>query len=147
MALIFLNGCAVYNGGVETAKTIWGSSTRALENDREQAIANTYNKNFWEVLRGSLEAARKQGYVVFKKDEVKGYLVLMGIPGSVNTTEVGVFFVELGENETRVEVTSLSTNAKRMVSKTLFQQLDILFGLVPSDPEPLPVEVDPQQKP
>ena len=63
-------------------------------------------------------------YLIFQKDEVKGYIILMGIPGYVNTTEVGVFLVEVSGHETRVELSSLSTNAKRAVAKTLFKGLD-----------------------
>ena len=88
---VLLSGCAAVDGGMELAKTIWGSSTRALE-------------------------------------EARGYLVLMGIKGSVNTTEVGVFFVEVNDTQTRVEIASLSTNAKRLVAKSLFHGLDVSFG-------------------
>ena len=137
---VFLSGCVVIDGGVELTKTIWGSSTRALEQARAQAIAKTYDKSYWETLRASLEIVQKKSYTVFKKDEVRGYMVLLGIKGSVNTTEVGVFFVELNDRQTRIEVSSLSTNAKRIVSKALFHGLDIAFGLLPPDP-PQPVAV------
>ena len=138
---IALSGCMVINGGVELSKTIWGSSTRALEEARAQAINKTCDKNYWDVLKAALDVSAKKGYEVFKKDEVRGYVVLIGIKGSVNTTEVGVFFVELGDQQTRVEVSSLSTNAKRIVSKALFHGLDIEFGLAPPDPlQPVPQE-------
>ena len=43
-------------------------------------------------------------------------------------------------HEVRIEISSLSTNAKRMVSKALFHGLDIAFGLIPPDPvEEVPV--------
>ena len=70
----------------------------------------------------------------------------MGIKGSVNTTEVGVFFVEENDHRTRIEVTSLSTNAKRILSKNLFHGLDIVFGLVPPDPEREIILQDMEQK-
>ena len=128
---MFLSGCAVVHGGVELAKTIWGSSTRALEEARPQAIVKTYDKNYWDVVGAAEEFSVKTGYVIFKKDEVKGYMVLMGIKGSVNTTEVGVFFVELNDSATRIEISSLSTNAKRIVAKALFHGLDVSFGNEP----------------
>lgn len=134
---LWLGGCVVIDGGVELTKTVWGSSTRALEQARAEAITKTYDKGYWDVLRSAVEFSQKKGYVIFKKNEIKGYMVLMGIKGSVNTTEVGVFFVELGDSRTRVEVSSLSTNAKRIVAKALFHGLDIAFGLVPPDPEPV----------
>ena len=136
---VFLSGCAVVDGGVELTKTIWGSSTRALEEARANAIVKAYDKGYWDVLRASVGVVEKKKYVVFKKDEVKGYMVVVGVRGSVNTTEVGIFFVEVSDNQTRIEVSSLSSNAKRIVSKALFHGLDIAFGLVPPDPKgPIP---------
>ena len=72
--------------------------------------------------------------LVFKKDDVQGYMVIMGVKGSVNTTEVGIFFVEINDRQTRVEISSLSTNAKRLASKAIFHGLDIAFGLAAPDP-------------
>ena len=132
-APLLLSGCFIIDGGVELTKTIWGSSTRALEEARASAITKTYDKGYWDVVRAATEIAQQQ-YTIFKKDEVRGYMVVLGIKGSVNTTEVGIFFVELGSAQTRVEVSSLSTNAKRIVSKSLFHDLDLAFGLVAPEP-------------
>ncbi len=125
---------------IEFTKTLWGSSTRALEKARDKAITKTYNKPYWDCVRSSLAVAGKRKWIIFKKDEIKGYMIVMGVKGCVNTTEIGVFFDELSDNQTRIEVTSLSTNAKRLVSKWLFHGLDIAFGYLPPDPPP-PVEV------
>jgi len=144
---MFLSGCAVVDGGVEAGKTLWGSSTRALEKARADAITKTYDKNYWDVLKATVDFAKKN-YVIFKKDEIKGYMVVMGVHGSVNTTEVGIFFVETAENQTRIEISSLSTNAKRLVSKALFHELDVAFALVPPDPStPVPVAEPPATTP
>lgn len=142
-----LSGCsAMYRGTVEVGKTIWGTSTRALENARSNAITKTYDKNYWELLRTSLDVAAKNKYEVYYKDEIKGVIVLMGIKGSVNTTEVGLFFTELNDNQTRLEISSLSSNAKRIVAKHLLHGLDVAFGLAPPDPEPAPAEPAPKTK-
>ena len=140
LAVVLSSGCVVVRGGEEVGKTFWGSSTRALEKAREKAIVRTYDQDYWQVFREAIKAVDKKRYLIFKKDEVKGYMVLMRIAGSVNTTEVGVFFVELGEKQTRLEISSLSTNAKRIVAKNLFHLLDIAFGLAPPDLPPPPPE-------
>lgn len=114
-------------------KTFWGSSTRALEKARSNALTKTYDKGYWDCFRTALKIVKKKQLVVFKKDEVRGLMVIMGIPGAVNTTEVGVFFVELNDNQTRVEISSLSTIAKRLLAKTLFHEMDVAFGLVAPD--------------
>jgi len=140
-----LSSCASLNHGVdntvEVAKTIWGSSTRALEQARDNAITKTYDKPYWDCVRSSIAVVtKKQNWVIFKKDEIKGYMVVMGVKGAVNTTEIGIFFDELSDNQTQIEITSLSTNAKRKVAKGLFHGLDIAFGYVPPDP-PEPVVI------
>jgi hypothetical protein len=146
LIVVGLSGCMVIDAGVETTKTIWGSSTRKLEQGRNNAITKTYDKSYWDVVKASHDIAAKY-YTIFKEDAVKGYMVIMGIKGAVDTTEVGVFFVELADNQTRIEITSLSTNAKRLVSKNLFHQLDIAFELVPPDPEePIEIQEEPVKK-
>jgi len=127
------SSCALLDSGEEFAKTLWGSSTRALEKARDSAITKTYDKSYWECVHGVLAVVAQKQWVIFKKDEIRGYMVLMGIKGSVNTTEVGVFFDELSDAQTRIEISSLSTNAKRKVAKALFHELDIIFGFLPPD--------------
>ena len=136
------SSCSSLNNGadnsVEVCKTLWGSSTRALEQARDKAVTKTYDKSYWDCVRSVISVVGKNGWVIFKKDEIKGYIVVMGVKGCVNTTEIGVFFDELSNTQTRIEISSLSSNAKRKVAKGLFHGLDIAFGYLPPDPpEPL----------
>ena len=133
VSVFVLSSCGVWDNSVEVGKTIWGSSTRALEQARDNAITKTYNKSYWDCVRSAITYAHKN-WVIFKKDEIKGYMVVMGVKGCVNTTEIGIFFDELSDNQTRIEIASLSTNAKRKVAKALFHGLDIAFGYLPPDP-------------
>lgn len=139
------SSCAIWNNTVEVGKTIWGSSTRALEQSRDRAITKTYDKPYWECVRNAINVVYKKHWVMFKKDEVKGYMVIMGVKGNVNTTEIGIFFDELSDTQTRIEVTSLSTNAKRKVAKALFHGIDIAFAYLPPDPPEIPVALNPDQ--
>ena len=132
--LCFCSSCTtVFDNTVEFGKTVWGSSTRALERARDRAISRTYDKPYWDCVRSAIDIIGKKKWVMFKKDEIKGCLVVMGVKGCVNTTEIGVFFEELSDNQTRIEVSSLSTNAKRKVAQGLFHALDIAFGYLPPD--------------
>ncbi len=106
---------------------------------RDKAITKTYDKPYWDCVRSAIAVVHKKHWVIFKKDEIKGYMVVMGVKGSVNTTEIGIFFDELSDTQTRIEISSLSTNAKRKVAKALFHGLDIAFGYLPPDP-PEPAE-------
>jgi hypothetical protein len=134
---LFCSSCAVWDDTVEVGKTLWGSSTRALEQARDRAITHNYDKSYWDCVRSAIAVVNKKGWVIFKKDEIKGYMVVMGVKGCVNTTEIGIFFDELSDTRTRIEISSLSTNAKRLVAKGLFHGMDIAFGYLPPDlPEP-----------
>ena len=124
LVTITLGGCA---GVQETAKVLWGSSTRALEEARSEAISKVYQCHYEECYKEVLKIAELEKLEVFIKDKVKRHIVLIGIKGSVNTTEVGVFFTELNDREVRVEVSSLSTNAKKKVSEMIFPQLGQVF--------------------
>ena len=138
--LLMGSSCAHPIGStVEFGKTIWGSSTRALEEARDKAITKTYDKPYWDAVRSAIAVVKKRNWVIFEKDEIKGYMVVMGVHGCVNTTEIGIFFDEVSDAQTRIEVSSLSTNAKRKVSRALFHGLDIAFGYLPPDPPELVV--------
>lgn len=143
--VLLCSSCAAFHHGVdntvEFGKTVWGSSTRVLEQERVNAISKTYDKSYWDTLRAAIKVIEKKHWVVFMKDEVKGYVDVMGIKGSVNTTEIGIFFDELSDTQTQIQISSLSTNAKRKVAKGLFHGLDIAFGYVPPDP-PEPKDTD-----
>jgi hypothetical protein len=132
MLMIGLCGCADVR---DIPKSIWGSSTRVLEDARKTALVKTYDKSYWDCYKAAAKVVQKKNYVLFNKDDVRGYMVIMGIPGSVDTTEVGVFFVEVNDQQTRIELSSLSTNAKRLLAKSLFHGMDIIFGLAPPDKE------------
>ncbi len=126
-----------FDNTVEFGKTLWGSSTKALEAARDKAITKTYNKSYWDCVRSTETVVKKKKWLMFKKDESRGYMVVMKVKGCVDTTEIGVFFVQVSDTQTRIEISSLSTNAKRLVAKDLFHGLDIAFGYLPPDlPEP-----------
>ncbi len=121
---IFL-GCARI---LDTPKVIWGSSTRALENYRDTASVKSYNTflniSFDEVL----EIANDEELEVFINDFKKGVIVLMHIPGSGKTTEVGVFFTSLRVKETKIEIVSLSSIAQKTAADLIFSELDKSFS-------------------
>ncbi len=124
LAFVLISGCTSIQ---ETAKTIWGSSTKALEIAREQAIAQNYQCSYDQCYKEVLKIAELEEFDIFIKDKMKKHIVLMGIKGSVDTTEVGIFFTELNQEEVKIEVTSLSTNAKEKVADLFFPQLNQVF--------------------
>lgn len=61
------------------------------------------------------------------KDPHRRHIVVIGIAGNVNTTEVGIFFDEVGPSSVKIDITSLSSTAKRKVAKAVFDELDKRF--------------------
>jgi hypothetical protein len=68
---------------------------------------------------------------LFLQDKAKRHIIVMGVPTSIDTTEVGVFFEPTGAGETRVEISSLSTNAKTRAAEIIFAELEKSFAVVP----------------
>jgi len=139
----------------ETAKVIWGSSTKALEDARVDAIEKTYRCSYDACFDSVLTLTRKkttrrEGYKitgkliedaeneeedvgvfdVFINDRVKKHIVVMGIEGNVDTTAVGIFFSQPSLTTVKLEVSSLSGNAKRRIAEAIFDQLDSHFSTV-----------------
>lgn len=146
----------------EPFKTVWGSSTRALDHARIDGITQNYHCRFDECFDAVLSLGREkptvdigytensqeeimpnsfslapaekapakdnEGYFdVFIKDRVKGVIVVMGIVGNVNSTEVGIFFSRPQSDAIQVDVSSLSDSAKRKVAQIIFETLDKRF--------------------
>ena len=164
---VLVTGCASIK---ETAKVMWGSSTRALEEARADGISKTYHCQFDECFDAVLSLARTESAIyltsgyegekiqpvsdeakaaqqeqaqaetpvidqesdlfeIFMSNRQKGYLVVMGIVGNVDTTEVGIFFSTYAPGVMKIEISSLSSKAKRKVAEDLFKQLDLKFQI------------------
>ncbi|MCA9406903.1 MAG: hypothetical protein KC684_10220 [Candidatus Omnitrophica bacterium] len=155
-----LGGCSP----LEMVKTIWGSSTRALENARVDAITQSFECGIDECFDAVLALKRDdktrvtyhrikeleaqednltdtekveleelyeksvEGYFdVFLQNRVKSHIVVMGVDGNVDTTEVGIFFIPEGQSSVRIEVSSLSSSAKKTVADAVFAKLSEKF--------------------
>ena len=139
----------------EAAKFIWGSSTKALETARADAIEKTYRCNYEECYdsvltlartepvyikkyneegeeiddKGELKEPDRKGFFdVFINNRKKKHIVVMGISGNVETTEVGIFFSQPTPATVKLEVSSLSSSAKRKVAEAVFDELDLHFS-------------------
>lgn len=127
-------------GGCETAKRFMGTSIAHLETAREEAMTMSFDCPFADCFDSVLTLSRneymddslsgEEPFETFQKDRVRGYIVVMGIAGNIDTTEVGIFFIEL-PNGVRIEISSLSTAAKEKVAKAIFRELSLKFNRLP----------------
>jgi len=131
LLFLALNGCARLT---EPFKILWGSSMKALEEARPNASVSTFQCREEECFRQVLSIAKENHLTVFTSDPKKPLIVLMGFTGSINTTEVGVFFSEIEPNKTKVEIVSLSPTAQEIATKLLTGQLKKTFTELHGNP-------------
>jgi hypothetical protein len=129
-------GCARV---MEPVKVVWGSSTRALEKARVDALSKSYRcaySDCFDAVLGLSRHVQADGsletgfYNVFIEDRVKRHIVVMGVAGNVDTTEVGIFFSQPDLTTVKLDVASLSSTAKRKVAEAVFSALGSRFSEV-----------------
>jgi hypothetical protein len=81
-----------------------------------------------ELAPEQLSVADGKFFDIFLKDSRQKHIVVIGIAGNVDTTEVGIFFEEAGPSAVKIEISSLSSTAKRRVAKAVFEALDKRFS-------------------
>jgi len=111
---VFMSGCSLI---AETGRFFWGTSIRHLEKVRPDAISRSYQCVYDHCYDAVLSLAlhnedvkpesQEKIYKVFQENRLKGWIVFMGIPGNVDTTEVGIFFSRDSQSGSiRIEMTS-----------------------------------------
>ena len=65
---------------------------------------------------------------LFMKNRKKNLIVVMGVPNCVDTTEVGIFFTPVDEGNVKVELSSLSSKAKKIAAEMVFAELSKHFS-------------------
>ena len=132
--IFFCQGCALI---CDMPRTLWGSSIRALEDARLDAVSRSYVCSFDECFDAVLSLGRNEKmynpvskrkvFDIFLKDRIRACIVVMGIKGNIDTTEVGIFFSPSGRRAIKVEVSSLSSTAKERVAEAVFRELSLRF--------------------
>ncbi len=69
-------------------------------------------------------------FKLFIKDRSRRLLVVMGVPGSVDSTEVGVFFEPAGDGQVVLEIASLSSHAAAAAAEIIFTDLERKFPVI-----------------
>lgn len=134
---VVLLGLAAALAGCEPFKIIFGTSIRHLEKARIDGMTMSFDCNFEQCFDAVLSLATNEAmgdsmsgekpFEVFRKDRVKSYVVVMGVAGNIDTTEVGIFFTTVDKG-TKIDISSLSTSAKEKVAKAVFRELDLRYN-------------------
>jgi len=118
LALSTLVGCARTK---EVARGFLGISTKNLEDLRSEAIKETIYADLDTCYTNSLEILRKSKSYVYTQDRKKGLIAVY--LSETDTTPVGIFFTEIGNRNTLVEISSPSIYAKESVATELLSKL------------------------
>jgi len=154
LLLFFMCGCACVQ---EPFKVVWGSSTKALYDNRDTATVKMYEcfandcfDKIVDIIKNheakitkktqigdeEVEVEEVSQYNLFIKDRKNYVIVVMNVPGSIDTTEVGIFITPLKLKESKVEIISLSTAAQKTVANMIFEQLDKIYPEIKEIPLP-----------
>jgi len=124
----------------EIPKSVWGSSTKALEAARVDAPSRTFDCDFaacMDVVEGltfedlDQDPPLLKQFSLFSQNRRTGVIVLMDVPGMIKTTEVGVFFDPLWDKEgVKVDISSRSDHAEQNASDIIFAELSSQFSVI-----------------
>lgn len=119
--LVNLSGCA---GIKETAKGVAGISTKSLEENRKDAIVKAFNYDYSTCYTKTLDILKRISVYIYLQD-IKSHMVAIYV-SEEDTTPVGLFFKEIDNANTQIEVSSPSVYAKEFIaakiSKLLYPQ-------------------------
>ncbi len=118
LGLSTLVGCARTK---EAARGILGISTKNLEDLRPEAIKETVYADLDTCFTNSLGIMRRSKSYVYLEDRMKGLIAVY--LSETDTTPVGIFFTEIGNRNTLVEISSPSLYAKESVATELLSEL------------------------
>jgi len=140
VTLIMLSGCAVK----EAAKKVIGNSTQTLQARRAEGVSKTFFCGYQDCYEAVMALGRRRESVkpwihndepdnglfdIFMSDLYANppYIIVMGVEGSVDTTEVGVFFERVTHETIRIDISSLSSGAQRSAAEIIFKHLEKNF--------------------
>lgn len=69
----------------------------------------------------------KGHFEVFRKDRIKGFIIVMGVKDQIDTTEVGIFLTKVADQTYTIDIASLSSRAKQTVAQVVFEKLSQQF--------------------
>lgn len=116
--VVLINGCASIK---EAAKGFAGISTKELEANRVSAISKTFAYDYFTCFTNAQDALKNMGAYIYAQD-IKKHMIAIYV-SEEDTTPAGIFFKEINQSSTQVEVSSPSTYAKELISGKLFKAL------------------------
>ena len=118
-SLFFFLGCTSIK---EAGEGFLGISTKALEEGRKDSITKTFDYDYFTIFTKVLDILKSSGAYIYKEGLSERMIAIY--VSREDTTPVGIFFQEIAQNKTVIEVSSLSTYAKELIAEMVFSQLE-----------------------
>lgn len=109
-------------------KIIAGTSTRALQEAPAQyRVKKTFPAEYPIVYKEVLKILNSKNCLAFLHSERKRRIVAMNLLDEKDTTEIGIFFTPVNEQETEVEIVCLSPGHLKLAKQLVFSELEMSF--------------------
>jgi len=113
-------------GPVELTKQIVGVSTKSLE-EEQPGESKVFNYDCNSCYEKTLEVLKEMGVDVFQKNKGEHYIVAMNFnklfKKCIDTTEVGIFFKEMENKQTKIDITCGNLSLAKFASEEIFSRL------------------------
>jgi hypothetical protein len=116
-AAVLISGCSVL---IEPFRKIAGISVTEFRRGEKPKQTKVLNLGYNDCFTWVLAALKENKVVIHMQSRRRGYIIVRGIPGSIDTTKAAIFFKSRGDTKTEIEVISLSSNAVETVAGILF---------------------------
>jgi hypothetical protein len=111
--------------GCASLKEAWyglaGTSTKVLEEGRKNAIKQEFDCDYPTCRTKVMAVLDEMMAYIYRKDEAKKMIAIY--LSKQDTTVVGIFFKELENNKTKIEISSPSTYARELIAAKIFPVL------------------------
>jgi len=112
---------------VEVTKQIMGVSIKSLKEEQIGGESKVFNYDYNFCYEKTLEVLREMGVYVFQKNKGEHYIVAMNFDKifkkCINTTEVGIFFEEMENKRTKIDITCGNLHLVKFASEEIFSRL------------------------
>ncbi|MEA3485378.1 MAG: hypothetical protein U9R03_01580 [Candidatus Aerophobetes bacterium] len=112
---------------VEVTKQIIGISTKSLEKEQPGGESKVFDCNYNFCYEETLEVLKEMGVYVFLENKKEHSIIAMNFDKifkkCINTTEVGIFFKEMENEQTKIDVTCANPNLVKFASEEIFSRL------------------------
>lgn len=112
---------------MELTEQIIGISTKSLEEEQIGRESKVFNCNYNFCYDKTLEVLKEMKVYVFLKNKKEHYIVAMNFDKifkkCINTTEVGIFFKEMENKQTKIDITCDNLNLSKFASNEIFFRL------------------------